>query len=599
MGGNPNSRTRLGAHLFDDGSATFSVWAPFADAVWLTGDFNDWSRDATPLTRDADGNWSVDIANAAAGQEYKYIIRHGDALLERNDPRALQLTSSADSSVLVSQKYDWQGDDFTMPGREELVIYELHVGTFAREDPSIAGTFVSAQTKLDYLQQLGINAIEIMPISAAWMDRWWGYTPDNMYAVESSYGGRKALLDFVRAAHQKGIGVILDVVYNHLSQDAGLDLWQFDGWHENNLGGIYFYNDWRSHTPWGESRPDYGRPEVRSYITDNAAMWLRDCRVDGLRIDSTLYMRNVEGKNNNPDHDIPDAWKMLQEITQTAQDVKPGAIMIAEDLQGNPWITKSQSDGGAGFDSQWDPSFAAIMREVLGPIKDEDRSMEKIRVALTMRTNDNPFERVIYSESHDTDAHANGGTRLDEVIEPGNAGGLFARRRSALAAALLMTTPGVPMLFQGQEFQEPGAFSHYTSLDWTLVDTYAGMVDLYKHLIALRLNRHGNTAGLLGGFVEVAVCDESQKVVVFRRWDKGGVGDDVVVVANFSNDKRTVSAAFPAGGTWRARLSTDWKGYSGDFTDVTPDAVDAQKKGDTFVAGVEIAPYSVLIFSQD
>lgn len=590
---------KLGAHLLENGMATFSVWAPFADAVWLTGDFNDWSRDATPLSRTNDGCWTVEVSGVAAGQEYKYIIKHGDTLLERNDPRALQLTGSADSSVVVGQRYDWQGDDFAMPHREALVIYELHVGTFFREDESIAGTFMSAQTKLDYLQQLGVNAIEIMPISAAWMDRWWGYTPDNIYAVESSYGGRKALHDFVRAAHQRGIGVILDVVYNHLSQDQGLDLWQFDGWHENNMGGIYFYNDWRAHTPWGESRPDYGRPEVRKYITDNAVMWLRDCRVDGLRIDSALYMRNVEGKNNDPDHDIPDAWKMLQELTETAHDVKPGAVMIAEDLQGNAWITKPRADGGAGFGSQWDPSFAAIMREVLGPIRDEDRSMEKIRVALTMRTNDNPFERIIYSESHDTDAHANGGTRLDEAIEPGNAGGLFARRRTALAAALLMTAPGVPMLFQGQEFQEPGAFSHYASLNWSLVEKYAGMVELYRHLIALRLNRHGNTAGLLGGSVDVTLCDEAQKAVVFHRWDKGGVGDDVVVVANFTNNQRTITVPFPAGGAWRARLSTDWKGYGDDLGDITPDTVDAAEKDGSFVSDVVVAPYSVLIFSKD
>lgn len=598
MGGNQESQRKLGVHLGKDG-ASFCVWAPFADAVWVTGDFNDWSRDATPLARQKDGNWAVDVPGVAAGQEYKYLIKHGDLILERNDPRALQLTGSTDSSVIVDPIFDWSGDAFKLPPREELVIYELHIGTFARDDAGMAGTFASAQTKLDYLKDLGINAIEIMPISAAWMDRWWGYTPDNVYAVESSYGGRRALLSFVKAAHQRGIGVILDVVYNHLSQDPGLDLWQFDGWSENNLGGIYFYNDWRAHTPWGESRPDYGRPEVRQYITDNATMWLQDCHVDGLRIDSALYMRNVEGKNNDPDHDIPDAWKTLQEITASAEQAKPGAFMVAEDLQGNAWITKPASEGGAGFSSQWDPSFAAIMREVLGPAQDEVRSMNKVRTALTMQTNNDPFQRVIYSESHDTDAHANGGTRLDEIIEPGNAGGLFARRRSALAVALLMTAPGVPMLFQGQEFQEPGAFSHYAPLDWSLVETYQGVVELHKHLVALRQNRHRNTAGLLGAHIDVTVCNDVAKAVAFRRWNLGGPGDDVVVVANMANKEQRIRVPFPAEGEWRARLSTDWKGYGEGLTNVTPDSVAASRDGDGFVAEVQVAPYSALIFSQD
>jgi len=225
--------------------------------------------------------------------------------------------------------------------------------------------------------------------------------------------------------------------------------------------------------------------------------------------------------------------------------------------------------------------------------------MDKIRTALTMHTNDNPFERVIYSESHDTDAHANGGTRLDEIIEPGNAGGLYARRRSALAVSLLMTAPGVPMLFQGQEFQEPGAFSHYAPLEWKLVETYHGVVELHKHLVALRQNRHGNTAGLVGKNIDVTLCNNEAKTLAFRRWHMGGAGDDVVVVVNVANKLQKIVVPLPAEGEWRARLSTDWQGYGEGLTNVTPEAIVARKEGKGFVADVEVAPYSVLIFSQD
>ncbi len=116
-------------------------------------------------------------------------------------------------------------------------------------------------------------------------------------------GGRHGLMSFVKACHERGIAVLLDVVYNHFYGDS--DLWQFDGWSENSRGGIYFYNDERGDTPWG-GRPDYGRPEVRQFILDNITMWLTEYHLDGLRVDSTIYMRNTEGHDTDPEHDIPE-----------------------------------------------------------------------------------------------------------------------------------------------------------------------------------------------------------------------------------------------------------------------------------------------------
>jgi len=547
------------------------------------------------LDKGAEGCWCVDVDQAEVGQEYKYLIKHGDKLLWRNDPQALQLTASNDSSIIVDPSFDWGDDGHTMAPREELVIYELHVGTFVRNDPAIPGTFHDAMTKLDYLAELGINAIEIMPCSAAWMDRWWGYTPDNMYAVDASYGGRRACMEFVKAAHQRGISVILDVVYNHLSKDKGLDLWQFDGWSEReDTGGIYFYNDYRAHTPWGETRPDYGRPEVRGYIVRNAEMWLRDFHIDGLRLDSVIHLRNVEGKNNDPEHDIPDAWKLLQEINNAAQRVKPGALVIAEDLQGNDWITKPTQDGGAGFVSQWDAGFGAILREELQK-PDDQRDIGKIATTIKARTNDDPFQRVIYLESHDSDAAANGGQRFEEAIASGQPDALSAHKRTALAAALLCTSPGIPMIFQGQEFADDNAFSHYAPLDWDQADAHNGILTLYKHLFALRRNAYQNTAGLQGPNVDTFHVDNLAKVIAYRRWDAGGAADDVVVVANLSNAPQTCQLTFPADGVWWTRLHTDWSGYGKDFGDARVTSIDvAQKQAD-----VSVLPYTVLIFSQD
>ena len=603
MGGKLPGLNDLGVRITDDG-VRFCVWAPFAEAVAVTGDFTNWSDTGSPLSKGDDGCWYGDIAEAQIGEEYKFLITHDGKVFWRNDPRALQLTASEDSSVIVDPHFDWGDDKYELPPLEQTVIYELHVGTFVRNDPALPGIFHDAITKLDYLVDLGVNVVEIMPCNAVWMDRWWGYTPDNIYAVEAAYGGRRAFMDFVKAAHQRGIGVILDVVYNHLNKDGGLDLWQFDGWSKDeDTGGIYFYNDERAHTPWGDTRPDYGRPEVRSYIVENAQMWLRDCHVDGLRVDSVIHLRNIEGKNNDPEHDIADGWKLLQELNAGVKEVKPNALTIAEDLQGNEWITKPSNEKGAGFVAQWDPVFGGILREELGPQAHNEPNIEKMRLVVGNRTNDNPFERVIFTESHDTNAGASGGKRFDESVAPGEATGLVARKRTALAAAMLFTSPGIPMIFQGQEFEEEGAFSHYKALDWAKAEKFQGILTLHKHLIALRLNRYDNTAGLLGPHVNIFLIDKETKVVAYHRWDKGGPSDDTVVVVNFSEKSlHGYELAFPAKGVWWARLNTDWKGYGDDFTDLAIDSVkvvpDPKDEG-RFAGKIDIAPQSVLIFSQD
>jgi 1,4-alpha-glucan branching enzyme len=162
----------------------------------------------------------------------------------------------------------------------------------------------------------------------------WGYNPAHIFAVESSYGGPQGFKEFVKAAHKIGLGVILDVVYNHF-RPCDLNLWQFDGWNENGLGGIYFYNDWRCETPWGNTRPDYGRGEVRKFIRDNAMMWLEEYHVDGLRMDMTLYIRSV-----HPGADLPDGWSLAQWLNSEVNRHFPGRITIAEDLQHNEWLTK-------------------------------------------------------------------------------------------------------------------------------------------------------------------------------------------------------------------------------------------------------------------
>ena len=315
------------------GGVFFRVWAPHADQVWVMGDFNDWSKTEHPLVHEGNGYWYAEVKGAKAGQEYKFVLRNGDTVLERIDPYARQVTNSVGHGVIYDPAaFDWQGDDFQVSSHNELVIYELHVGSFHVEEEGRPGGFETMLQRLDHLVKLGINAIQIMPIAEFAGDYSWGYNPAHIFAVESAYGGPDGFKQLVREAHKRGIAVILDVVYNHFGP-SDLDLWQFDGWQENDKGGIYFYNDHRSKTPWGDTRPDYGRGEVRQFIHDNAMMWLEDYHVDGLRWDMTLYIHSVNGDGGET---IPEGWSLMQYVNQAVRERFPGRIMIAEDLHSRP-----------------------------------------------------------------------------------------------------------------------------------------------------------------------------------------------------------------------------------------------------------------------
>ena len=579
------------------GGVAFRVWAPHAQRVSIIGSFNDWLSDKHPLQAEENGTWYTDVAEAQIGDQYKFLLTTAQGEYQRIDPYAREVTGSVGNAIVHDPHFDWEGDDFHLAPWNELAIYELHVGTFSDdENDNLSGQFASVTARLGHLKKLGINAIQIMPVGEFAGDRSWGYNPAHIFSVELTYGGPRAFKRFVKHAHQQGIAVILDVVYNHLGP-SDLDLWQFDGWSENNRGGIYFYNDDRAITPWGETRPDYGRGEVRQYIFDNVFMWLEEYHVDGIRFDCTQFIRTVDGSS---DHDLPEGWSLLQWINSQVSQKFPGRITIAEDLQNNNWLTKDVGTGGAGFGSQWDAMFVHPIRQAVITSEDEHRSLAAIRDALCYRYNDDAFDRVIYSESHDE--VANGQARVPQEVNPSDPKGWYAQKRSTLAAAMLFTAPGIPMLFQGQEFLEGGWFRDTVPVDWDQTDKFHGIVRLYRDLIRLRLNCESFTRGLCGQFTQVYHVQEQSKVIAFHRWDNGGPADDVVVVANFFNEPRDgYVVGFPAEGTWKLRFNSDWQGYSDDFQGYPSSNVVAEPgeyDGFPFHAALSIGPYSVLIFSQ-
>ena len=502
---------------------------------------------------------------------------------------------------------------FDGPTFNNLVIYELHVGTFhAGRDGKF--NFAGVAEKLDYIKDLGVNAIQLMPVhengefnSHDPDDFDWGYDPVQLFAVERSYGSPRELKELVRACHARGIDVILDVVYNHLHRDNLLT--QFGGVSGPTFSdGIYFYGDDRKDSGFGP-RPDYGRPQVRDYINGNAEMWLREYGMDGLRWDSTVNIRTFAKGGQRPS--IEEGLQLMREFngSRAGDPVLRKTIGIAEDLQSfTDVVNPAPGDlDDLGFNSQWDDELSAALRNAVVAVNDNNRDVGAIKRGLEKQFRGDAFTRIIYSENHDKVGHPeHGERRLPALIDVNNPESVFAKKRSTLAAAVVLTAPGMPMLFQGQEMLDPRDFDFFkaTPVDWERVNKFKGIVQMYRDLIALRRNERGKTAGLTLQHLNVFHADvQGDKVLAYHRFGNGGAGDDVVVVVNLANRRQDgVNIGFPRAGTWKVRFNSGAKVYDPDFVDGDSFDVDARqgdKDGLRFNGNVGIGPYSVVILSQN
>jgi len=606
----------LGATLHKDGTTTFRVWARFVDNAAVK--INDAA--VVPLTREpghadpADTTWIGTVPGTKAGDQYRYVIRIGSITREFNDPRAQQLTGfdlpngfglpgndNKPKSVIVDASFNMPA--FTEPTFNTMVIYEMHIGTFAN-------TFTGAVQKLDYLKNLGINAVEVLPITQNPLfsdhspaDHDWGYDPVQLFAIKSKYGTPQDFKEFVKQCHQRQIAVIVDVVYNHLVGNNLLN--GFGGFTTPQIPrGIYLYGGDRANTGFGP-RPDYGRPQVRQYIIDNALLLLRDYGVDGLRFDDTIDIRTF-GQSRTTNNE---GAELLQEINSSYRNTdpkQPGKITIAEDLQSSGDVTLQSGPTGLEFNSQWDDTMVNTMRGVVTQVNDSDRDIVAVKRALEKKMASDVFARVVYTENHDQVGHPPGQHRLPTMIDVNNHESIFAKKRSTLAAAIMLTSPGIPMIFQGQEMLETRAFGFNTptNMDFSRADDpkFKGIVQMYRDLIALRRNVAGNARGLTGQNLNVFHLDTGNKTLAYHRWENGGPGDDVVVVANFSNvSVQNLNMGFPRQGQWHVLLNSGANVYdpgfvNGDSFDTT--ANPGSKDGLNFNGNVRIGPYSVVIFSQ-
>lgn len=573
-----SSRPGMGSIPYDDGTnmgVTFRVWAPNASSVAVRGDFNGWGQ--TALIAEGNGNWSKDIPGAHAGQQYQYFL-NGNSW--KRDPRSRHVSNSAGNSIIYDPAaFDWGDTPIPTPFRNDAVLYQMHPGTFNAED-WVPSSFDKNIERLDHIQNLGANVIQLMPVNEFAADKSWGYNPADIYAIESALGGPDALKRFVKAAHQRGIAVFTDVVHNHYGP-SDLALWQFDGWSQNGLGGIYFYNslDGKAYTWWGNTRPDFGRTEVRQFIRDQIFMFVEEYRIGGFRWDSVyniLYYN--DGANHNQDGEF-----MVRDINWELSQSHPHVFRISED---------NAFDYSINFESMWDVGYHNHLKWQVTQASDADRNMNWMRDNLNANAN---HSRVIFSEAHDYVGDLNNNVRLPRAIDGGDPTSIWARKRQLLAAAMVMTKPGIPMIFQGQEMNEDWTFSAETALRWSLTNTHAGIVRAYTDMIHARRNLLGGTQGLKGTGINVHHVNNTDKIIAFIRWDAGGGSDDVVVVANFGSATHAgYSINFPSDGTWYSHFNSDSTAYGADFGGFGSSQV-------TVSGGqgpVDIGMYGVQIFSK-
>ncbi len=567
--------------LIDSKGVGFRVWAPNAQKVEVLGDFNDWSE-GDELSLEAEGYWYGFVEKAKPGQEYQYKIHTGDAVVQRIDPYARMLTNSAGNGLIYDpQAFDWEGDERLEIDRRNLVIYEMHLGTFA-------GSFAQAAEKLTYLQAIGINAIELMPVTDFPGELSWGYNPAHSFAVETNYGGADGLKSFVKEAHKRGIAVILDVVYNHLGP-GDLAVWNFDG-SDPEGGGVYFYPDERANTPWGDTRPNYELQPVRQYLRDNAMMWIEEYHIDGLRTDGTVYIRRDRSEHEGG-CDLPHGWSLLQWICEDLHALSPRPLIIAEDLQANEWLTKPIEEGGTGFDAQWDGRLGGALREMLAAQDDIERSPGKVAELLTPHFNGDAFQSVIFTENHDE--VANGKARLPEEIDSENTDSFWARARASLGAFIVLTTPGIPMLFQGQERFDDGWFQDDQPMDWSQGGRDQGILRLYRDLVRLRTGSDGQTLGLNGYGIEIVGCNEEEGWLAYRRFETESEHPGCLVLLQMRQNSVEIVLEGLIDGTWTAHFSSA-QTLHGDAPQECGAPVECRKGiFQTVLSGYSVAVYSL------
>ncbi|ARV58544.1 malto-oligosyltrehalose trehalohydrolase [Nostocales cyanobacterium HT-58-2] len=587
---------KIGAHYLGNGHCEFRVWAPSAEAVAVK--IVSPQERILPMEQDkTEGYWHISADEIQPGTLYFYQLNNGES---RPDPASsLQPLGVHGPSQVIDPSFVWNDSNWSGVALESMIIYELHVGTFTPE-----GTFEAIIPRLKDLQELGVNAIEIMPIAqfpgdeptdGGFAYRNWGYDGVYPFAVQNSYGGPEGLKRLVDAAHQEGIAVVLDVVYNHFGPEGNY----------MSHFGPYFTETYR--TPWGSAMnfDDAHSHDVRNYFIQNALYWLRDYHIDALRLDAVHAIYDLGAK-----HFLEELAENVADLS-TQQDRK--LYLIAESDLNDPRVVRPVESGGYGIDAQWSDDFhhalhTLLTQEQIGYYEDfgkcehlakayQDTFVYDWKYSPHRRRfhgnspSDRPLDQfVICIQNHDQVGNRMLGERLSHLVS-------FEALKLAAGAVLL--SPYIPLLFMGEEYGEEAPFLYFVShddpdliravrqgrkqefaafhdlgeppdpessetflqckLNWEKRKEGKHQVlwSLYQHLIQLR-----NTIPALvkrdRKNIEVGFL-EAEKIVWWRRWSED---NQVLCLMNFNQNEVTFSPAI-SGNAWRKILDSADKKWQG------------------------------------
>ena len=427
----------------------FEVWAPFATSTSVVVEGNSVAMNGP----DNEGWWRIEVDSATPGADYGFLIDDGHTVYP--DPRSQWQPDGVNglSRVYDQTAFPWNDRGFQAPPLASAVIYELHLGTFTFE-----GTLDSAIDKLEYLRDLGITHIELMPVASFDGEFGWGYDGVSLFAVHEPYGGPDALKRFVDAAHQQGLAVLLDVVYNHFGPVGN-----YTGKFGPYLTDVY-------KTPWGGAvnLEEGGSHQVRRFLCDNALMWMRDFHIDGLRIDAVHAFMDRSA--------IPFLEQLAIEAETLAATLRRQLVLIAESDLNDPRIVISRDGGGCGLDAQWNDDFhhslaAVLSREQPSGYFVDFGSLAKLaKVFGETFVYDGVFSRyrnrvhgrpvrglsqhrfIAFIQNHDQVGNRAIGDRISDFA------GLD---RAKIAAALVLLGPFIPLLFQGEEWASIAPFQYF------------------------------------------------------------------------------------------------------------------------------------------
>ncbi|MGC8780506.1 MAG: alpha-amylase family glycosyl hydrolase [Anaerolineae bacterium] len=583
---------RGGAHrdLEGRGVATFCLTAPGKDAAWVVGDFNGWNPLATPMQTDGNGFfWAT--AAVEGRVRYQFVVPQDESgrLVWVADPYAREVVWDryGPKAVLADDPpYIWQDQDWRRPPLRDLIIYELCVRDFAgekRDHRDRFGTFAGIHQKLDHIQALGVNAIELMPIGEFPGDSSWGYNPVFYMAPKHLYGRPHELKALIDAAHQRGIAVILDMVFNHAWPDQPYyrmypPLFGPNGEPLADRNPFFHHHNNGHANGWGGLDWDHASPWTTAYMQDIVRFWLQEYHVDGFRFD---WLGGVEYDPARPERDSFDPFIGIAPIARAAREAQPTSYLIGEywPIHGtNPAKTAARLVHETEIDAVWNGAFHHALEACLFQTWQWERQDMPAALGGFRQQGFTRADQVInYVVSHDErrpeheiqfwGAHI---TWCDPTPEPFASRWELALRKARLGLVALMTSPGVPMLYAGQEFGEDSPRTiEFWPLDWQKLKLPQGQEQFafYRKLIRLRA---GHPA-LRGDGIEYYWDDFPRfKVLRYKRWD--GNGDVAVIGLNFDCVTQRVGLGFPHNGPWREALSdtvVQVEGYWRDF-DVPP-----------------------------